>query len=212
MSSVSQMNNHKGSKPSPSICSTSGVSYGGGVDVLPPLVTSAGGRARKPRKTATGRLGSTKTFTSSSSMGSSSSTSDSHRPPNSIADLVLQPQHYTALLLQAPINCDSNERHSIPTSTDALHSKETSKLVVPPSTSISDDSIRIPAIIVSEVDSEFNVLIKGITYDGILASTLHKGITEILDIPTRPPPNSPAAIQEGEFSSLLGVSMAIMQS
>jgi hypothetical protein len=218
MSSLFKTKNHKASKPSSLIHSTSGISYG--VDVLR-------GRTRKLRKTSrgltTGRFDSTimsissTTTTSISSNGFASNPPLPHRPSIGNADLVLQPNHFTAFVPQTSAN--PNERPPISTSTDPgteMHSKEI-PLDVPPSTPLSQDSI--PAIFVSEVqvDCEANPLTEGITYDAILVSTLYKNLgimegTKYLDIPaTRTPPNSPAAIQEGGFNSLMGVSMAIMQ-
>jgi hypothetical protein len=120
----------------------------------------------------------------------SSSASDSHlsyRPPIAIADLVLQPR---TSFLQAYVTRDS--------STDpgtGMYSRETSC-----------DMDISPAVSVKEVDGEPTAVMEGITtYNAILASTL--GMTESTkcwDIPA-------AAIQEGGFSSLMGVSMAIME-
>ena len=115
---------------------------------------------------------------------------------------MLQPDHYTALLLQASANRDSNERLPlIPASTDSgteRYSRETS-LDAPVSTPFSHESICLDVS------------------PAILASTLHKNLgmteaTKYRDIPaTTTAPNSPAAIQEGGFGSLMCVSMAIMQ-
>ena len=214
----------KASEPSSFIRPASSISYGDDKNVLPARITSPRGRARKLHKTSgvltTGRLNSTIISISSTSVSSTSSASSAHSPPIANPDLVLQPD-YAALVLQAYPNCDLNERPLISTSTahgTERHSREI-LLDVPPSTPISQDSISmdiLPAIFVSEVDSETTVM-EGITYDAILTSTLHKtlGMMEgikYLDIPaTRTPPNSPAAIQEGGFGSLIGVSMAIMQ-
>ena len=216
---------HKASKPSSLIHSTSGISYG--VDVLR-------GRARKLRKTSrgltTGPFDSTISSTTTTSIGSNSFASNpplSHRPSIGNTNFVLQPNHFTAFVSQTSAN--PNEILPIPTSTDPgteKHSREIPLDVPRPTPSpLSQDSI-IPAIFVTEVqvDREANPLMEGtssITYDHdtILVSTLHNlknlGMmdgTKYLDIPaTRTPPNSPAAIQEGGFGSLMGVSMAIMQ-
>jgi len=201
------------SKPGSLIRSTSGTSYGNDADALP---TRA--RVRKSSKTSRGSPAGRFDFAISSSSMSPADSPLDHRPVNSIADLVLQPHHYTALLLQASATPDSRGR---PTSADpgtGMHSRETS-LDVPPPTPFPHDSICMdtPTIFVSEVDSESNALLEGITYDAILASTLHKNLgmmegMKYLDIPaTRTPPNSPAAVREGGFSSLVGVSMAIME-
>ena len=208
MSSIFKKNSHKTSKPGSLIRSTP---YG---DNVP---TSPRGRARKSRKTSSrgltaGRFDPTIMCISSSSIGSNSSALHPHRLPIAIGDWVLQPHHYTALL-QASTSRDSNERPSIsiPTSTDPgieMHSREASSDVPP------HDSVRVG---VSSSDSEANELMEGITYDTILTSALHKnlGMTEDMkywDIPaTTAPPNSPVAIQEGGFSSLMGASMAIME-
>lgn len=210
MPSIFKTKNLKASKPSSLTHSTSGISYG--VDVLR-------GRAQKLRKTSrgltTGRFDSTIMSISSTSIDSDSFASNpplSHRPSIGNADLVLQPNHFTAFVSQTSAN--PNERPPIPTSTDPeteWHSKEV-PLDVPSSTPLSQDSV--PAIFVNEVlvDCEVIPLMEGITYDAILASALHKNLqimegTKYLDIP----PNSPAAIQEGGFGSLMGVGMAIMQ-
>jgi hypothetical protein len=173
-------NNHKASKPSLRIGSTSGISYGDDVNVLPTVVTFPRGRARMLHKTSrvltSGRFDST--------MISTTSTAPlSHRPPIGIADLVLQPDRYTTLLFA---NGDPNHLPSTAPGTER-HSREIS-LHVPPSTPLSQSSISmdiLPAIFVNEVDSEAE---GSITYDAILAP-----------------------IQEGGFSSLTGISMAIMQ-
>jgi hypothetical protein len=217
MPSIFKTKNHKASKPSSLIHSTSGISYG--VDVLR-------GPTRKLRKTSrgstTGRFDSTIMSMSSTGVGSNSFASNpplSHRPSIGNADLVSQPNHFTTFVSQT--SASPNERPPIPTSTTdpgtERHNREILPLDVPPSTPLSQDSI--PAIFVSEVqvDCEANSMMEGITYDAILASALYKNLgmmegTKYLDIPaTRTPPNSPTAIQEGGFGSLMGVSMAIMQ-
>lgn len=92
-----------------------------------------------------------------------------------------------------------------------MHSREASSDVPP------HDSVREGVSSSNEADSEANELMEGITYDTILTSALHKnmGMTEDMkywDIPaTTAPPNSPVAIQEGGFGSLMGASMAIME-
>ena len=217
MPSIFKTKNLTASKPSSLIHSTSGTSFG--VDVLR-------GRTRKLRKTSrgltTGRFDSTIMSISSTttSIGSNSFDSNpplSHRPSIGNADLVSQPNHFTAFISQTSTN--SNESPPIPTSADSGTERYSSEILldVPPSTPLSQDSI--PTIFVGEVqvDCEANPLMEGITYDAILVSTLHRNLgmmegTKYLDIPaTRTPPNSPAAIQEGGFGSLMGVSMAIMQ-
>ena len=220
MPSIFKTKNHKASRSTSLIHSTSAISYG--VDVLR-------GRARKLRKTSrgltTGRFDSTIisiSSTTTTGIGSNTFVSNSplsHPPSIGNADLVLQSNHFTALVSQTSAN--SNERPPIPTSTDPGTERQSKEiqLDVPRSTPLSQDSI--PAIFVSEVqvDYEANPLMESITYDAILpvVSTLHKNLgmmegTKYLDIPaTRTPPNSPSAIQEGGFGSLMGVSMAIMQ-
>ena len=211
MPSIFKTKNHKASKPSSLIHSTSGISYG--VDVLR-------GRARKLRKTSrgvtTGQFVTAIASISSTIIDSDSFASSqplSHGPSIGNTDLVLQPNQSTAFVSQTSVN--PNERPPVSTSTDPelqRHSREI-PLDVPPSTPL------VPVIFVSEVQvgCEANPLMEGITYDAILASTLHKNLrmmegTRYLDIPaTTAPPNSPAAIQEGGFGSLMGVSMAIMQ-
>lgn len=217
MPSIFKTKNHTASKTTGSslIHFTSGLSYG--VDVLR-------GRARKLGKTSrglpTGRFDSTIMSISSTttSIGSNSFASNpplSH-PSIGNADLVLQPDHFTAFVSQTSAN--TNEGPLVQTSADSGTERYSEiPLDVPPSTPLSQDSI--PAIFVGEVqvDCDANPLMEGITYDAILVSTLHKNLgmmegTKYLDIPaTRTPPNSPAAIQEGGFGSLMGVSMAIMQ-
>jgi hypothetical protein len=202
MPSIFKTKNQKASKPSLLIHSTSGTSISYGVDVLR-------GRARKLQKTsrelATGQFDSTIMSVSSTGAGSNSFASNpplSHHWHPSIgdADLVLQPNHFTAFVSQT-----SNERSPFPTSTvtEERHSKEIPSHA--PST-LSQDSI--PAVFVSQVQTDCEAS----TYDAILVSTLQKTLgMKYLDIPaTKTPPNSPAAIQEGGFGSLMGVSMAIM--
>lgn len=215
MSSIFKAKNHKASKLSSLIHSASGISYGVGI---------LRGRVRKLRQTSkgltTGQIDSTMSTSSitTTSIGSNSFASNppfSHHPSIGNADMMLQPNHVTAFVSQTPAN--SNERPPNPTSTNPgaeMHSRDISS-DVPPSSPLSQDSI--PAIFASEVQA--NLLMEGITYDAILVSTLHKNLgmtmmegTKYLDIPaTRTPTNSPAAIQEGGFGSLMGVSMAIMQ-
>ena len=218
MPSIFKAKNQKASRLSSLIHSTSGISYGVGV---------LRGRVRKLRPTSrglnTGQFDATMmsiSSTTTTSIGSNSFASNpslSHRPSIANADLMLQPNHFTAFVSQTSAN--PNERTRIPTSTDPgteMHSKDI-PLDVPPSTPVSQDLI--PTIFVSEVQTNLNPLMESITYDAILVSTLHKNLgtimmegTKYLDIPaTRTPPNSPAAIQEGGFGSLMGVSMAIMQ-
>jgi len=169
------------------------------------------------RELTTGRFDSTIMSVSSTSTGSNSFASNpplSHHPSIGNPDLVLQPNHFTAFVSQTSVN--PNERSPIPTTTDPgskRHSREIPSHA-PPSTTLSQDS----TVFVSEVqaDCEANPLMEGITYDAILVSTLQKTLgmmegTKYLDIPaTKTPPNSPAAIQEGGFGSLMSVSMAIM--
>lgn len=211
MPSIFKAKNNKVSKLSSLIHSTSSISYGVGV---------LRGRVRNLRQTSRGL--STGQF--DSTIGSNSFASNpplSHRPSIGNADLMLHPNHFTAFVSQTSAN--PNERPPVPTSTDPgteMHSRDIS-LDVPPSSPLSQDSI--PAIFVSEVqvdrEANLNPLMEGITYDAILVSTLHKNLgmimmegTKYLDIPaTRTPENSPTAIQEGGFGSLMGVSMAIMQ-
>ena len=208
MPSIFKTKNHKASKPSSLIHSTSGIFYG--VDVLR-------GRARKLRKTSrgltTGQFDTAIASISSTIIDSNNFASSqplSHDPSIGNTDLVLQPNQSTAFVSQTSAN--PNERPPVSISTDPgtqRHSREI-PLDVPPSIPL------VPVIFVSEV-CEANPLMEGITYDAILASTLHKNLrmmegTRYLDIPaTTTPPNSPAAIQEGGFGSLMGVSMAIMQ-
>jgi hypothetical protein len=201
MPSIFKAKNYKVPKLSSLIHSTSGISYGVGV---------LRGRVGKLRQTSSGVT--TGQFDSTMTISSTTTTNLSQRPSIGNADLMLQPNHVTAFVSQTSANRPLN-----PISTNSgteMHSRDT-PLDVPPSSSLSQESV--PAIFVSEVQA--NPLMEGITYDAILVSTLHKNLgmimmegTKYLDIPaTRTPANSPAAIQEGGFGSLMGVSMAIMQ-
>jgi hypothetical protein len=213
MSSILKTKNHKASKPSSLIHFTSGISYG--VDVLR-------GRARKLRKTSkvltTGQFDSTiisissTTTTSICSNNFASNPPLSHRPSIANADLMSQPNHFTAFVSQT--SADSNER---PTSSTDPGTESHSREIPLDLTPLSQDSL--PVIFVSEVqvDSEAKPfkLMEGITYNAVSIFNKNLGLmegTKYLDIPaTRTPPDSPAAIQEGGFGSLMGVSMAIMQ-
>jgi len=215
MPSIFEKNNHKVPRPSSLLRSTSGISYGDDVGVLPTPFISPRGQTRKSRRTSRGstpgRFGSTIMSISSISMGSNSSASDSphsHRPPVGISDLVLHPDYYTTFLFQASVVRDSSDnRPPTPASETDMHSKETS-LDVRRSARFSI----LPTVFVNGV-SEANALMESIAYDVILAPTLLKSLgKKYWDIPaTRIPLNSPAAIQEDGFGSLMCVSMAIMQ-
>lgn len=209
MLSIFKKNNQQTPKPSSLIHSITRISYGDDVDALPTLVTPARGGAGKSRKTSRGstttRFESTTIMSISSSSSSFISDSPASRPLTGIADLVLQPHNYTAFLFQAPGDRDSTERPSISTT------------VAPRETPFSHDSICTdtpPAIFVNGIDhSEANTLIKCITYEATLASTLHRnlGVTEGTKYWDIAGSRTAGAIQEGGFSSLTGVSMAIME-
>ena len=216
MPSIFKTKNLKVSKLSSLIHSTSDIFYGVGV---------LRGRIGKLRQTPGGLTTSTGQFdstimsissTTTTSIGSNSFSSNSplcHRPPIGNGDLALQPNLVTGFVSQTSPNL--NERPPNPTSTNSgteMHCRGISPDV--PSSPLPQDSAS--AIFVSEVQA--NPLMD-ITYDAILVSTLHQNLgmimmegTKYLDIPaTRTPPDSPAAIQEGGFGSLMGVSMAIMK-
>jgi hypothetical protein len=209
MPSIFKAKNHKVSKLSSLIHSTSGIFYGVGF---------LRGRVGKLRQTQFNSTIMSISSTTTTSIGSNSFTSNSplcHRPPIGKADLMLQPNLVSAFVSQTS---DPKERPPNTTSTNPgteMHSRDISS-DVPPSP-LSQDSIPANDIFVSEVQA--NQLMEGITYDAILVSTLHQNLgmimmegTKYLDIPaTRTPPDSPAAIQEGGFGSLMGVSMAIMK-
>lgn len=159
------------------------IGSGDDVHILPSVVTSPRGRAlhKTSRILTSGRFNSTIISIPSTTPAAPIS----HRPPIGIADLVLQPDRYTTLLFA---DADPNNLPSTAPGAER-HSRDIS-LNVPPSTPLSQGSISmdsLPAIFVNEVDSEASVM-EGITYDAILAP-----------------------IQEGGFSSLTGISMAIMQ-
>lgn len=220
MPSIFKAKNHKFSKLSSLIHSTSGIFYGVGV---------LRGRIGKMRQTPTNRGLTTGQFdstimsissTATTSIGSNSFASNSplcHRPPIGNGDLTLQPNLVTAFVSQTSANL--NERLPEPSSPNPvteMHSGRDISSDVPASP-LSHDSIPANAIFVSEFQA--NPLMEGITYDAILVSTLHQNLgmimmegTKYLDIPaTRTPPDSPAAILEGGFGSLMGLSMAIMK-
>ena len=210
MSSILKTKNHKASKPSSLIHFTSGISYG--VDVLR-------GRTRKLRNTSkvltTSRFDSTIisiTSTTTTTISSNSFGSNpplSHRPSIANADSMVPPNHFNAFVSQTSAN--PNER---PTSRDPgteIHSREIPLDLTP----FSQDSIPVICVNEVQVDSEVKPLMEGITYKAVSIFNRNLGMmegTKYLDIPaTTTPPDSPAAIQEGGFGSLMGVSMAIMQ-
>ena len=214
MPSIFKAKNHKASKLSSLIHSTSGISYGVGV---------LRGRVRKLRQTSRGLTAGqfdsaimSISSTTTTNIGTNSFTSNppfSHRESIDDADLMFQPNHVTAFISRTSAN--SSERSPNPTGTNPGTEMHSSDIPLDVPSPLSQDSI--PAISISEVQA--NALMEGITYDAILASTMHKNLGMImmegstyLDIPaTRTPPNSPEAIQEGGYGSLMGVSMAIMQ-
>lgn len=177
-------------------------------------------------------------FASSSQKRTAGSPATSEPRGLDISDVVLDPYQYTALL-QASAARDNhvhNERPTTP-STNGL----SGDVEAPPSTPLphvhAEDSQdnragcltehNLSSLLFSSASSEargtrsFNAITEGITYDAILASTLQKtlgpmseeGVSLIQPPETRVPPNSPVFLAGcGRFSSLVGVSMAIMEN
>ncbi|CAA7260356.1 unnamed protein product [Cyclocybe aegerita] len=189
---------HEKPKPYIRIRSRSGIST---LDDLPNILGSSRARSA-PRRSASD------SSPSSSIDDQKPSTAGSIAIITSVSDMVLEPHHYAALLLQASGERDRRE---------ASGSGASTPLQVPPSTPLHNTPPRDPA---ERLDRrEINdVLVEGITYDAILASNLNRSLGldgggEEVPPETRAPPNTPAyfAIQEGRFSSLMSVSLAIME-
>ncbi|KAF4621131.1 hypothetical protein D9613_001159 [Agrocybe pediades] len=168
-------------------------------------------------------------------------------PPQSfgISDLVLDPYQYTALLLQASSQRDNQskpnfvERPTTPAPDGTLPSGDLAAVKAPPSTPVarmqgrrrednsSYESSSSAFTASSESahqtqrEAEFDrAIVEGVTYDAILASTLHRTLGQVVSdseendfLPpeTRVPPNSPVGYF-GRYTSLVGASMAIMEN
>lgn len=152
-----------------------------------------------------------------------------------ISDVVFDPHQYTALLLQASSSRSSNDnatRPSTPLSPkdmpDVPHSTPcgSARAATFRPEDLDADARTVTSFAAGIEVRSIDALIEGITYDAILASTLNKTLAgSARDVGSdadevaaagyltppaaRTPPNSPAG--HVEFSSLVGVSMAIME-
>ncbi|KDR69869.1 hypothetical protein GALMADRAFT_912758 [Galerina marginata CBS 339.88] len=177
------------------------------------IVSNATSRSKQRRPTRRHSEHLSPASAASVSQSLSSSSSSSPRMSMGIADIVLDANQYTALLQAAAVpDAEGSQGQATEQTLAPIAVSE-----VPPCTPLPQPCSSVIAED-SPQDGSADAIVEGITYDAILASTVKKTLDisgdERLPLPeTQAPPNSPAAtMQRGEFGSLFGVSMAIVES